>query len=143
MHKGRAREGRGLIVCGLSCRQQQPYRAMENNPSIDSKKFPVLVAFGKTVRNFRKMQGFSQESFAHYCGLDRSYMGGVERGERNITLMNMERIICSLQLKPSEFFAALDDYFLTLSTPGPRNRISAFGPQTSSLQKPDRKTPFS
>ena len=84
---------------------------MEQNSSINDARLPVLAAFGQMVREFRKAQGFSQESFAYYCGLDRSYMGGVERGERNITLANMEIIITALQLKPSEFFAALDGYF--------------------------------
>ena len=84
---------------------------MEQHSFTNDARLPVLVAFGQMVRAFRKSQGFSQESFAYYCGLDRSYMGGVERGERNITLANMEIIITALQLKPSEFFAALDDYF--------------------------------
>ena len=84
---------------------------MEQHPSTNATRLPVLQAFGQMVRDFRKARGFSQESFAYYCGLDRSYMGGVERGERNITLANMEIIITALQLKPSEFFAALDDYF--------------------------------
>ena len=84
---------------------------MEQHPSTNATRLPVLLAFGQMVREFRKARGFSQESFAYYCGLDRSYMGGVERGERNITLANMEIIITALQLKPSEFFAALDDYF--------------------------------
>lgn len=84
---------------------------MEQHSSINNTRLPVLAAFGQMVREFRKAQGFSQESFAYYCGLDRSYMGGVNRGERNITLANMEIIITALQLKPSEFFAALDDYF--------------------------------
>ena len=84
---------------------------MEQHSFTNDARLPVLVAFGQMVRAFRKSQGFSQESFAYYCGLDRSYMGGVERGERNITLANMEIIITALRLKPSEFFAALDGYF--------------------------------
>ena len=72
---------------------------------------PVLLAFGQTVRQLRKARGFSQETFAQYWGLDRSYLGGVERGERNITLANIERIIAALHMKPSEFFLALDAQF--------------------------------
>lgn len=77
----------------------------------DPDRSPVLKAFGQAVRECRKARGFSQESFAHYCGLDRSYMGSVERGERNVTLGNIERIISALHMKPSEFFLALDAYF--------------------------------
>ena len=91
---------------------------MEQHSSNDA-RLPVLVAFGQMVRGLRKSQGFSQESFAYYCGLDRSYMGGVERGERNITLANMEIIITALRLKPSEFFATLDDYFTNREAHGP------------------------
>ena len=76
---------------------------------------PVLKAFGQAVRECRSARGFSQEGFAHYCGLDRSYMGGVERGERNVTLANMERIIAALHMKPSEFFLTLDGHFRDLA----------------------------
>jgi transcriptional regulator with XRE-family HTH domain len=71
-------------------------------------KSPVLIAFGRTVRHLRKAQGFSQEAFADECGIDRSYMGGVERGERNIALINIVKIITGLGMRPSEFFQALD-----------------------------------
>jgi len=56
----------------------------------------------------RKSRGLSQEAFADECGIDRSYMGGVERGERNIALINVEKIVTALDLQPSEFFKALD-----------------------------------
>ncbi len=69
---------------------------------------PILLSFGAAVRQFRKERGFSQEAFADECGIDRSYMGGVERGERNIALVNVEKIIAALGLAPSEFFKALD-----------------------------------
>ena len=99
---------------------------MEQHSSINDARLPVLAAFGQMVREFRKAQGFSQESFAYYCGLDRSYMGGVERGERNITLANMEIIITALQLKPSEFFAALDDHFSHQQSHGQVIQFRAF-----------------
>ena len=52
----------------------------------------VLERFGKRVRELRAEQGFSQEGFAAECGLDRTYVGGIERGERNVGLQNVERI---------------------------------------------------
>lgn len=67
-----------------------------------------LEAFGVAVRIERKAQGFSQEKFADFVGLDRSYMGGIERGERNIALMNVMRIVRALGMKPSAFFQHLD-----------------------------------
>lgn len=95
----------------------------------DLKRSSVLEAFGQAVRECRKAQGFSQESFAHYCGLDRSYMGGVERGERNITLTNIERIISALQMKPSDFFLALDAHFHQIATQWHTAQLTAFSPQ--------------
>lgn len=71
-------------------------------------KLQILVAFGHLVRKHRKAKGHSQEAFADICGIDRSYMGGVERGERNLALLNIERIVAALGVKPSEFFQELD-----------------------------------
>ncbi len=53
---------------------------------------PAHVAFGNAIRAIRKEQGISQEAFALKCGLDRSYYGAVERGERNVSLTNIVRI---------------------------------------------------
>ena len=69
---------------------------------------PVLLAFGEAVRHRRKELGFSQEAFGDACGIDRSYMGGIERGEHNLALINIMKIIEALGLKPSEFFSDLD-----------------------------------
>jgi transcriptional regulator with XRE-family HTH domain len=44
-----------------------------------------LVRLGRRIRRARKLLGFSQKGFATECGLDRSYLGGVERGNRNVT----------------------------------------------------------
>ncbi len=69
---------------------------------------PVLLVFGEAVRRRRKAMGFSQEAFGDACGIDRSYMGGIERGEHNLALINIMKIIETLGVKPSEFFADLD-----------------------------------
>lgn len=67
-----------------------------------STKGDVLVRFGLRVRNLRKEQGLSQEGFAAQCGLDRTYIGGIERGQRNISLRNIEVIAKALNLTISE-----------------------------------------
>ena len=82
--------------------------ATSSTPSPDRAKHPVLVAFGETVRRRRKQQGFSQEAFGDACGIDRSYMGGIERGEHNLALVNIMKIIRTLGIRPSEFFVDLD-----------------------------------
>ena len=64
----------------------------------------ILKRFGKAVRAKRNELGVSQEEFADMCGLDRSYVGGVERGERNLSLVNIERIAKALKISLSELF---------------------------------------
>jgi len=54
--------------------------------------------FGQRVRSLRQARGFSQEAFALQCGMDRTYMGGVERGERNIALLNICKIANALDV---------------------------------------------
>jgi len=56
---------------------------------------------GQTVRRLRLKQGFSQESFADCVGLHRTYMGDIERGERNVSLQNIVRIARALGVSPS------------------------------------------
>lgn len=81
---------------------------MARVPPPKEERSPVLIAFGLAVRQFRKARGLSQEAFADECGIDRSYMCGVERGERNIAMINIDRVIKALGMQPSEFFKALD-----------------------------------
>ena len=73
------------------------------------KKAPELVAFGAAVRRQRMARGQAQEAFGDTCGIDRSYMGGIERGEHNLALANILKIIKALGMQPSEFFKALDE----------------------------------
>ena len=61
-----------------------------------------LVSLGEAIRNARVEAGLSQEALAMEAELDRSYMGGIERGEHNLTLMNLLRISKALNIKPSE-----------------------------------------
>lgn len=76
---------------------------MKNTYSAADKKY--LKAFGSRVRALRKAAGFSQEDFALEIGLDRTYMGGVERGERNLALLNLRKIAKGLKLSVSELLA--------------------------------------
>ncbi|MDP1591230.1 MAG: helix-turn-helix transcriptional regulator [Prosthecobacter sp.] len=56
-----------------------------------------LVELGQRIRESRKAMGFSQEDLAHESGIDRSYIGGVERGERNITFTMLCKIATALK----------------------------------------------
>jgi transcriptional regulator with XRE-family HTH domain len=64
----------------------------------------IKKAFGDRLRSIRRNQELSQEVLADLCDLDRSYIGSVERGERNISLLNIHRICSALNISLEEFF---------------------------------------
>jgi len=76
-----------------------------------SEKFagdPKLVAIGAAIRRARKVVGLTQEALAVDAGLDRSYMGGIERGEHNFAVMTVAKIADALKISPSELFDLAD-----------------------------------
>jgi transcriptional regulator with XRE-family HTH domain len=68
-------------------------------PSPKHSGAPLLIALGKAIKKQRLEKGMSQESLALKIGLDRSYMGGIERGEHNIAIINIHKIAENLELK--------------------------------------------
>jgi transcriptional regulator with XRE-family HTH domain len=66
----------------------------------------IKQSFGGRLRELRKTKGLSQEALAFSCGLDRSYIGGVERGERNVSLVNIYKIAEALRVSVKELFSA-------------------------------------
>ncbi|GIO35729.1 hypothetical protein J41TS12_05900 [Paenibacillus antibioticophila] len=62
-------------------------------------------AFGKRVRELRVINGMTQETLAYRAGLDRTYLSGVERGERNVSLLNIEKIATALQVSVEYIFS--------------------------------------
>jgi transcriptional regulator with XRE-family HTH domain len=71
------------------------------------KKVDILERFGERIRELRIAQGYSQETFAHVAGLDRTYVGGIERGERNVALRNIEKIAQALSISIAELTKGL------------------------------------
>jgi transcriptional regulator with XRE-family HTH domain len=67
----------------------------------------ILLRFGGRLRKLRKVRGLSQEALAGLCDLDRTYIGGIERGERNVSLRNIEVIAKALGLSVSELTRGL------------------------------------
>src|SRR5947207_14067901 len=67
----------------------------------------IAVRFGQRVRELRKAKGLSQEAFAAACGLDRTYISGIERGKRNVSLRNIEAIAKAFGLSISELTKGL------------------------------------
>lgn len=66
------------------------------------RKNPVLRQFGEAVRLERKKQGISQEDLALRAEINRSYMGAVERGEENISILTMHKVAGVLRVKVSD-----------------------------------------
>ena len=64
----------------------------------------ILVQFGKNVSKLRKNQDLSQEQLAHKSGLHRTHIGMIERAERNITLLNIEKLAKGLEISIDELF---------------------------------------
>ena len=61
-----------------------------------------LVALGEVIRDLRVKRGLSQEAFAEEVGIDRSYAGGIERGEHNVAVMNLLKITKILNIPLSQ-----------------------------------------
>jgi len=70
-------------------------------------KQEILLRFGRRVRELRNAKGLSQEAFASVCGLDRTYISGIERGVRNISLINLFVLAKALQTSVSELMQEL------------------------------------
>lgn len=68
-------------------------------------KKAILQFVGKRIRTFRNSISVSQEELGHLCGLDRTYISGIERGLRNVSLLNIESIARSLDVSIAELFA--------------------------------------
>lgn len=68
----------------------------------------VCAAFGRSVRALRHRQGMSQEDLAARSGLDRSYVGGIERGERNVSLRNIKALADGLEVPLADLMRDVD-----------------------------------
>jgi transcriptional regulator with XRE-family HTH domain len=65
----------------------------------------IQAAFGAALREIRAERGLSQESVALAAGLNRGYYSGVERGRRNVAIVNIGKLADALSLQPSTIFA--------------------------------------
>lgn len=69
----------------------------------------ILKIFGDRVRELRKEKDISQEELAYRANLHRTYIGMIERAEKNLTLLNIERIAIALEVNISELFKDLEE----------------------------------
>jgi transcriptional regulator with XRE-family HTH domain len=67
-----------------------------------------LVGLGRAIRSLRRERGLYQEALAHAAKIDRSHMGKIERGERNVTILNILRISNVLNRPASELFRSAE-----------------------------------
>jgi len=87
---------RRLIEATLLASVENPF------PTAVTSSSDPRVLFGKHLAELRRSRGWSQEYLALESGLARSYLGGVERGQRNIALLNIIRLANALELPPSK-----------------------------------------
>lgn len=70
-------------------------------------RIDITVRLGERLRELRREKGISQEAFADKCGLDRTYISGIERGKRNVSLRNIEVIAKALGITISELMKGI------------------------------------
>jgi transcriptional regulator with XRE-family HTH domain len=67
----------------------------------------IRIRFGRAIRRIREEQEINQEEAAERCGLHRTYYSGIERGVRNVSLVNIERVAKGLKTSLPELFGRL------------------------------------
>ena len=72
-----------------------------------AKRGDIAVRLGARLRELRQTRGLSQEAFAAACGLDRTYISGIERGKRNVSLRNIEILANALGITISQLMKGL------------------------------------
>jgi len=80
----------------------------------------LLKALGQRIRELRTEQGFSQEGFADKCGVHRTFMGTIERGESNLSFQNIAKVAMTLGVPLSTLFRDLEGKAKILAPPSPR-----------------------
>jgi transcriptional regulator with XRE-family HTH domain len=93
----------------------------------------LLRALGQRIRELRTEQGYSQEGFADKCGVHRTFMGTVERGESNLSFLNLARVATTLDIPLATLFMGLEGRAKHFGAPG--------GNQAEELQRSIKMRP--
>lgn len=93
--------------------------------------------FGRNLRSLREQLGLSQEAFADVIGRHRTFVGGVERGERNLTLQTVERLSALVDADPLDLLGA------GVPSPASSLRAAASGGDPGAARGPRRRRPTS
>ncbi|MCC5935040.1 MAG: helix-turn-helix transcriptional regulator [Balneolales bacterium] len=67
----------------------------------------IKAKIGNKIRKLRNQRNLSQEQFANLCGLDRTYLAGIEQGKRNVSIVNLEKLATAFEISLSELFEDL------------------------------------
>jgi len=67
----------------------------------------IKAKIGNRIRKLRHDRDLSQEQFSHICGLDRTYIAGIEQGNRNVSIVNLEKIAEGFEISLSQLFRDL------------------------------------
>ena len=95
-HTAKIKDKMLIIVCGKFCRLKLALCRLQ---LAMISKYDILNIFGENVRKYRRLLNISQEELADRADLHRTYIGMIERAEKNITLVNMEKIANALEVK--------------------------------------------
>jgi transcriptional regulator with XRE-family HTH domain len=77
----------------------------------------LQAVLGKRIRDLRSKKGFSREGFADHCGLHRTYIGGIERGEHNLTIGTVMTISKGLDMSMAEMLGGIEKQVETSKRP--------------------------
>lgn len=77
---------------------------MQENVNNNNSNVSLNVLFGLKIKQLRQERQMSQEEFAWFIGVHRTYLGQIERAEKNITIKNIEKICNALNIEPKELF---------------------------------------
>lgn len=91
----------------------------------------ILRALGQRIRELRTQHGYSQEAFADKCGVHRTFMGTIERGESNLSFQNIAKVAATLDVTLSALFLDLESKAALLTS-----KSASTGPKSESLAKP-------
>lgn len=69
----------------------------------------LITKIGLQIRSERKKLNLSQEAFANKTGLHRTFIGDIENGKRNISISTLKKIVCTFDMKLSEFFLLIEE----------------------------------
>jgi len=79
----------------------------QNRPGRSAKDKQHLLKIGDNIRTVRKQRGYSQEEFADIVGFSRSYYTEIETGKRNISVLNLTKIMKALNVNPNEIISSI------------------------------------